>query len=137
MSQRNVEILRSAYEAFDSGEANKLFELLDPDIEWQAAEDTEPKHGVEGVLESLGAWFQVWDDLHMEPEEFIDGGDHVVAVVMFRGRVAGSNEQVSQRFFQVWTLRDDRVVAFREYQTRREALDATDAAESAGRPSQE
>ena len=127
MSQRNVDILRGAYEAFDRGEPNKLFELLDPGIQWQALEDTEPKHGIEGVLESVGQWFEIWDDFHMEPEEFIDGGDHVLTVVMERGRVKGSDELVSQRFFQVWTLRDERVVAFREYKTRPEALAAAGA----------
>jgi hypothetical protein len=127
MSQRNVDILRSAYDAFDRGEANALFDVLDPAIEWQSLEDTEPKYGVEGVLESVGAWFQVWDDFHIEPEEFIDSGDRVVVVVKERGRVAGSGEQVTQRFFQVWTLRDDRVVAFREYKTKREAVDAAGA----------
>jgi ketosteroid isomerase-like protein len=124
MSRENVGIMREAYNAFDRGEANVLFELLDPEIEWKALEDTEPKHGTEGVLESVGGWFQVWDDFHIEPEEFIDGGDHVIAVVMERGRVPGSEEVVSQRFFQVWTLLDGRIRAFREYKTQGEARDA-------------
>jgi uncharacterized protein len=124
VSQDNVEIMRAAYAAFDRGEPVALFELLDPDIEWRALEDPVIKHGVEGVLESLGGWFQVWDDFRIEAEEFIDGGDHVVAVVMGRGRVAGSGEQVTQRFFQVWTIRDGKIVAFHEYQTRREAIHA-------------
>ena len=122
MPQQNVEIMREAYNAFDRGEANLLFDLLDPEIEWKAMEDTEPKHGVEGVLESIGGWFQVWDDFQIEPEEFIDSGDHVIAVVKERGRVPGSAEVVSQRFFQVWTLLDGKIRAFREYKTQREAF---------------
>ena len=124
MSQDNVEIMRAAYEAFDRGDPVALFELLAPDIEWQAIEDPVAKHGVEGVLESVGSWFQVWDDFHIEAEEFIDGGEHVIAVVMERGRVAGSDEQVNQRFFQVWTIRDGKIVAFREYKTKRDATEA-------------
>ena len=49
MSQENVETMREAYRSFDRGEANLLFELLQPDIVWEAIEDTEPKHGVEGM----------------------------------------------------------------------------------------
>jgi ketosteroid isomerase-like protein len=124
MSRENVGIMRDAYAAFDRGEANVLFELLDPEIEWQSLEDTEPKHGTEGVLESVGGWFQVWDDFQIEPEEFIDGGDHVIAVVTERGRVPGSQEVISQRFFQVWTLVDGRISAFREYKTQHEANEA-------------
>jgi len=129
MSQENVVIMREAYDAFDRGEANVLFDLLDPEIEWKALEDTEPKHGTEGVLESVGGWFQVWDDFHIEPEEFIDGGDHVIAVVMERGRVPGSDEVVTQRFFQVWTLLNGKISAFREYKTKREAQEAVDLSE--------
>ena len=121
--------MREAYNAFDRGEANFLFELLDPDVVWNALEDTEPKHGVEGVLESVGGWFQVWDDFHIEAEDFIDGGDHVIAVVKERGRVPGSDEVVSQRFFQVWTLHDGKIKAFREYKTRGEALAAAELTE--------
>jgi ketosteroid isomerase-like protein len=124
MSQDNVGIMREAYNAFDRGEANVLFDLLHPEVEWKALEDTEPKHGTEGVLESVAGWFQVWDDFQIEPEEFIDGGDHVVAVVMERGRVPGSDEVVSQRFFQVWTLLEGRITAFREYKSQPEALEA-------------
>ena len=129
MSQENVVIMREAYDAFDRGEANVLFDLLDPEIEWKALEDTEPKHGTEGVLESVGGWFQVWDDFHIEPEEFIDGGDHVIAVVMERGRVPGSDEVVTQRFFQVWTLLNGKISAFREYKTKREAQEAAGLSE--------
>ena len=124
MSEENVGIMQEAYAAFSRGEANVVFELLDPEIEWKAVEDTETKHGAEGVLESIGGWFQVWDDFQIEPEEFIDGGDHVIAVVMERGRVPGSDELVSQRFFQVWTLLDGKIRAFREYKTQHEAQEA-------------
>ena len=129
MSRNNVETMREAYSAFDRGEANLLFDLLHPDIVWEAIEDTEPKHGVEGVLESVGAWFQVWDDFHIEAEDFIDGGDHVIAVVKEQGRVPGSDEVVSQRFFQVWTLSDGKINTFREYKTRAEALAAAELTE--------
>jgi ketosteroid isomerase-like protein len=43
---------------------------------------------------------------------------------MERGRVPGSDEVISQRFFQVWTLLDGRIRAFREYKTQREAVEA-------------
>ena len=39
MSQRNVDIMRAAYDAFGSGEPMALLELLDPEIQWRAIED--------------------------------------------------------------------------------------------------
>jgi ketosteroid isomerase-like protein len=53
----------------------------------------------------------------------------VIAVVKERGRVPGSDEIVSQRFFQVWTLRDGKISTFREYKTRHEALEAAELTE--------
>ena len=129
MSQENVEIMREGYRAFSSGEVDGFLALVDPDIEWKSVEDTEPKRGVDGVIESVGDWFRVWEELHIEQEELIDAGDHVIAVVNERGRLAGIAGEVSERFFQVWTLRDGRIVSFREYKTRREALEAVGLSE--------
>jgi uncharacterized protein len=129
MSQENVAIMREGYKAFANGEVDVFLGLVDSDIEWRSVEDTEPKRGVDGVIESVGEWFQVWEELHIEPEEFIDGGDHIVTLVNERGRLAGVEGEVSERFFQVWTLRDGKIIAFREYKTRREALEAVGLSE--------
>ena len=116
--------MRQSYEAFAREDPAFLLALLDPAIEWMSVEDAEPRRGVEGVVESLSGWFEVWEEFHIEPEEFIDGGRHVIAVVKESGRVKGSESQVSERFFQVWTMRDDKIVAFREFKSRQEALEA-------------
>jgi ketosteroid isomerase-like protein len=129
MSRQNVEVVRESYKAFMREEPAVLLGLLDPDIEWKSVEDTEPRRGIDGVVESLSGWFEVWEEFHIEPVEFIDGGPHVIAVVKEWGRVKGSESEVSERFFQVWTMRDQKVVAFREYKSRREALDAAGLSE--------
>ena len=129
MSQENVEIMREGYRAFSSGEVDGFLSLIDPDIEWKSVEDTEPKRGIDGVIESVGEWFQVWEELHIEQAELIDAGDHVLAVVNERGRLAGIEGEVSERFFQVWTLRGGKIVAFREYKARREAFEAAGLSE--------
>ena len=44
MSQDNVELVRQAYEAFDS-DLDALLQLLDPEIEWLSPSDSiEPGH---------------------------------------------------------------------------------------------
>jgi ketosteroid isomerase-like protein len=106
-----------------------LARLLDPDVRWKAVEDPEPKRGFDGVLESLGAWYEVWDEIHVELEELIDGGTNVVAIVNMRGRHAGSRSEVTERFFQVWSVRDGRIAAFREYKAKTEALEAAGLSE--------
>jgi uncharacterized protein len=125
MSQENVDLMREAFAAFAGGDVPALAGLLASDVEWKAVEDPEPKHGFDGVLESLGAWFEVWDETHVELEELVDKGTNVVAVVKIRGRHAGSRSEITQRFFQVWTISDERIAGFHEYRTMREALEAS------------
>jgi ketosteroid isomerase-like protein len=129
MSQENVGIVRESYEAFTREEPAALLTLLDPDIHWKSVEDTEARRGVDGVLESLSGWLEVWDEFHIEPEEFIDAGQHVIAIVKEWGRVKGSESVVSERFLQVWTMRDGKIVAFREFKTKPEALEAVELSE--------
>jgi ketosteroid isomerase-like protein len=124
MSKEHVELMKDAFRAFANGDLTALAALLDPDVEWKAVEDPEPKLGLQGVTESLAGWFDIWDEVHVDLEELIDGGQSVVARVNERGRHAGSQSEVNERFFQVWTINGNRIVAFHEFRTRREALEA-------------
>jgi ketosteroid isomerase-like protein len=124
MSQDTVDFMRNAFDAFAAGDLRALAGLLHPDVEWKAVEDPVPTRGIDGVLASLAGWFEVWDEVHVELEELIDGGTNVVAVVNEHGRHKGSTSDVSERFFQVWTMDSEQIVAFREYKTLHEALEA-------------
>ena len=129
MSQENVNFMREAFRAFAGEDLSALAGLLDPDVEWKPLEDPEPQHGLEGVLQSLGAWYEVWDEVHMELEELIDAGSSVMAVVRMRGRHAGSQSEVAERFFQIWSISEGKIVRFREFRTRNEALEAVGLSE--------
>ena len=129
MSQENVDFMRDVFRAFAGEDPASVAGLLDPDVEWQAVEDPEPKRGLDGVIESLGGWFEVWDETHVELEELIDKGTNVVAVVKIRGRHAGSRSEITERFFQVWTIRGGKIVGFHEYRARADALEAVGRSE--------
>ena len=129
MSQANLDFMREAFQAFATGDLTALAGFLDPDVEWKAVEDPEPRRGFDGVLESLAGWFEIWDEVHVDLEELIDADTNIIAVVNERGRHSGSRSEVSERFFQVWAVSDGRIVRFREYKTKREALEAAGVAE--------
>jgi ketosteroid isomerase-like protein len=129
MSQENVDFMREAFRAFAGADMTALAGLLDPDVRWKAVEDPVPKQGLDGVLESLGAWYEVWDEVHVELEELIDGGTSVVAVVKIRGRHAGSRSEITQRFFQVWAITEGKIVEFHEYRAKSEAFEAAGVSE--------
>jgi ketosteroid isomerase-like protein len=57
-------------------------------------------------------------------EEFLDMGDRVVATLHFRGRGRGSGIETEARFYEVYTVRDGKIVRMDEYTSHAEALEA-------------
>jgi uncharacterized protein len=127
MSEENVELVRRLYEAFATRNAAAITAGLDPEIEWRSIEDTETRHGHHGVATSVVGWLETWEQHDLQPEEYLDAGDHVIVTTRLRGRGRLSGADVETRYFAVWRIRDRRAVAYREYTTKLEALAAVDA----------
>ena len=67
--------------------------LVHPDIEWHwAAAIPGPQvyRGHEGVHQGLDTWIESWEELVIEPLEFLEDGDYVLALTRYRMRGAGS-----------------------------------------------
>jgi ketosteroid isomerase-like protein len=124
LSQENVEVVRRIYDAFLGGDLAATLAGLDPGIEWRSIEDTEDRHGHLGVASSIAAWLEMWEQHELEAEEYMDAGSQVVVTTRLRGRGRLSGAVVEDQYFAVWTLRDGRAVAYREYASRPEALEA-------------
>jgi uncharacterized protein len=126
MSSENVEIVRRAYEAFNSGDADTAMELLDPDVEWSLPAhfpDAETWRGREQVEKGLRARAASWSSLNIEVRELIDAGDKVVALVRIRGQAEITGIDLSgNEDGHVWTLRDGRAVSVHMYGGTSEAL---------------
>jgi ketosteroid isomerase-like protein len=129
MSSENVEIVRRAYEAFNSNDPEAAIALLDPEVEWTLPAhfpDAETWHGRERVVEGLTTMAASWDSLNLDVQELIDAGDRVVALVHIQGRAAVTGLDLAGRGVDghVWTLRGGRVIAVRMYGGTDEALRA-------------
>jgi ketosteroid isomerase-like protein len=129
MSQENVEIVRAAFEAWNSGGLDALAEFWDPDINWRAAEgaidDAGELHGPEALRRHIQDWFDMFDDLSVVVEELVDAGDdRFVAVQRMTGRAKVSGIETEIRFSVVYTVRDGKIVQGREYMDKEQALDA-------------
>jgi ketosteroid isomerase-like protein len=90
MSQENVEIVRRAYEAAgEQGNVETLLEFCSADIEYRTRPDlpdARTYRGHDGVRALAAEWRRIFPDLHFEPEELIDAGDRVVALMRISGR---------------------------------------------------
>ena len=123
MSQ-NVEIVRR-FLAFDVDEA---LTYADPDIVWNPIEES-PTQGHDAVRASLERWKGEWDDYRLMPEEFVDRGDRVLVTVRLRGRGRGSGVEIDARFYDVYTLRDGKIVRMDQFTERSQALEAVELGE--------
>ena len=133
MSQENVEVVRSWYMQFPvmNSEALDFFyeHVWDPAIDWRAMagapDDFGPIEGRDAMRRYLEEGLEVFDDVILEAEELIDGGeDQVVVVLRFTGRGKLSGVESQLKFAILYTLRDGRIVSGREYATKEEALEA-------------
>jgi uncharacterized protein len=130
MSQENVEVIRSGYEAFARGDVDFLLGLLDPDADWHPAIapilGVETVRGTDAVRRFLTRdLFEGFDQFRAEPLSFEDlGGDFVLVMVRYTGRGESSGIEMDQTFATLYELRDGKTVFMRDYPTRDEALEA-------------
>ena len=124
MSRENVEIVRR----FLSVDVEAALAYADPGIVWNPIEEL-PTQGHDAVRASLAHWKAEWDDYRVMPEEFVDLGDSVVVTVRLRGRGRGSGVEIDALFYDVYTLRDAKIVRMDQFTERSEALEAVRSAE--------
>jgi ketosteroid isomerase-like protein len=133
MSQENVEIVRRCAEALDGREFTKLFEMLDADVEIDLSRNVfnaDVYRGHSGVERWRDGIDEVWDDFHAMLDEIIDAGDDVFTAATIQGKGKESGVDVRMQVFQVWTLRDSKVVRLvGGYRDRSEALEAVGLSE--------
>ena len=127
MSQENVDLVRSIVEAWNSGDYSMMLESVDPDIEVEAALGGTFDGTYQGPAQARRALEDFWrnfEQSYADIEEYIAAGDSVVFAAHLRGRGKGSGAEVEMRNWQVCTVRGGKVVAYRMFTTKREALEA-------------
>jgi uncharacterized protein len=129
MPQRNIEIVRRGYDAWNRGDMAGVLELVDPSFEWHEAQEVPggvhvyTREQFESYLMSLE---RQWEMFRFETRELREVGDLVVADVLERARGRASGVEVTQPFVHVWTMRNARACRMRAY------LDKGDAMRAAG-----
>jgi ketosteroid isomerase-like protein len=121
----NVERLRRGYAAWNRRDWDELFSFIDPEMEWMPMEGTllgGPFHGHTEVRKFLETVMDAWDEFRIEPEDFIERGDVVLALVRVRTRARASGIELDERWAHLWTARDGRAVRLQVYSDRRTAL---------------
>jgi ketosteroid isomerase-like protein len=133
MSQENVEMVKAFMRLFEAGDRDAWRAHFDPDVVWDTSASRMPSagvfHGHEGVERFFRDWLGTWSDYEVVTREYLDAGDSVVIVFRQRGTGRGSGVQIERDFFAVYDLRGSKVVRYRMYESREEALDAAGLSE--------
>lgn len=115
----NVDVMKELYDAFGRGDVATVLGAFDEKIEWTSAEGAVYPGtfvGGDAVLANVFARIGAeWDGFRVEPFEYIDGGDQVVALGRYSGSYKATGRSMNAAFAHVWTLRDGRIVRYRQY----------------------
>ena len=120
MSQQNIGLVQSGYEAFGRGDLDGLLSLLDANVEWKTPGASDlptagTRRGHAQVREFFGTLLELFDFELFEPRTFIADGDRVVVLGLDRVKVKGTGKSLSEEWCHIFTLQNGKVVAFQEF----------------------
>jgi ketosteroid isomerase-like protein len=108
------------------------FAIYDPAIEMldhDLPDAKESYRGLDGLRRWRADWEVSWASWRWEPEEFIDAGDRVVAVLRVHATGRGSGVGVERLDGAVFTLRGGKCIRLDYYGSKAQALKAVGLAE--------
>ena len=128
VSRENVEIIRELFARFAAGDRASWRLVFSDDVIWDTTAASMAGGGVyrghEGAERFFVEWLGAWNDPTVELLDLVDAGDSVVVEFRWSGRGKASGVETEQTFFGVYDLRDGKVVRYRQYETREQALAA-------------
>jgi ketosteroid isomerase-like protein len=126
MSQENVEVVRSIYEAWAADRSAAPF--IDRDLEY-----VNPPYAIEPGTR-IGRHYlrkvtEIFPNVRFEIERYIDAGDDVVVIAKQFGRGSTSGVETETRMGYVWTVAEGKAIRFRWFNDAAEALEAVGLSE--------
>ena len=126
MSENDVERLRAGYEALDRGDISAVQAFIHPEAEMRdrpEIPDATTYVGWDGVLLSLRASRETFDDFHFVPERFLENEDKIVVILRMVGKGRASGVPVEEQIAHLWTIRDGLGVALQAFTSPADALE--------------
>jgi ketosteroid isomerase-like protein len=127
MSQANVDIVRNVFEAWNNGDLDSVAALFSEDVQWLeigGRPERPETRGWETLRAGLESLFEAWQYYRLEPQEILDAGDRVIAVLREVARGRASGLEVEGRWGYVITVRAGKVTRVEAYRDPQQALAA-------------
>jgi ketosteroid isomerase-like protein len=124
MSQENVEIVRSIYEAINRRDWDAAFRDADPEfaLTTQRGPEAGTRRGREAVVALAEEYNAIFDKLIWDPEEFFERADQVAVFVSIRSRPRGGGVDLVIQNGHLWTFRDGVALSLESFPERESAL---------------
>jgi ketosteroid isomerase-like protein len=124
MSQKNVELVKGIYRAWEQGDFTGT-DWAHPEIRFEVPGPDPEVRGIEAMARNWAGWLQVYSDLSIEATDYYDEGDLVVVGQAFHGKGRSSGIPLDEiAGASVFEIRDGKVVRFRGYTNLGDALAA-------------
>jgi ketosteroid isomerase-like protein len=127
VSQENVDKARDFIAAYNRRDFDAAVENFDPEIDWvlPARQRSDSCRGPDEVIRFFEGLDETFEELRLEPQEFIDAGDRVATRLRHHGRGKESGLEIDEELYhQVATFRDGRIVRMEYFAEWDEALQA-------------
>jgi uncharacterized protein len=130
MSNANVSFVQSLYAAFGRGEIATIIKALTPDVDWHCIGRREdfptfgPRRGPGQVDEFFKTVAAHLDFSEFSPREFYAVDDKVFVLGYYAMTMRKNKRKMASEWVHIFTIRDGKVVKFREF------LDTAVAAEA-------
>jgi ketosteroid isomerase-like protein len=113
MSQEDVALIRSLYDAFNAGDLDALIDSFSEDAEQVVAVLGQTHRGRAEIRRSFEEYFELVDARNTEPIEFIEVGDQIVVPVRLHGRLRHTqitDEMIATEMVHAFAVRDGQIV---------------------------
>jgi ketosteroid isomerase-like protein len=128
MSRENEQIVRQAFEAFNSEDIERILALTHADFEAvvppELSAEPDTYRGHDGIRRYFESFQFAMAEIRFQPQRFWEVGQSVVVVATVRARGRQTGIPVEQQLAQVWTIRDGKAIGARTYVSLAEALGA-------------
>jgi uncharacterized protein len=126
MSQDNVEVVRSGFDAYNAGDMESFAALHDPGVIWAAFEgwpEAETLVGREACMRQYERNREPFDVITAEPvTDFIAAGDRVLVRIAWHA--TGQGPAMNMEFTIVYTVRKSKIFIIESFWDHAEALKA-------------
>jgi ketosteroid isomerase-like protein len=125
VSEHDAALLNSFYEALNRADVDAALDLCDHEVEVYLPPDVVAAvapRGHRDVGAYLHGWFDSWHVYRPEPEDFIEAGGQVVALVHLRARGKGSRFEIEEQIADVFEVDGGKISKLRLYVQRDTAL---------------